>query len=105
MKSESKFAATEIYALAFGLFLGLAFWKFGNPVILDYKINSPSTPSDFWNDACATHWAKWIFVPLALAGALVAFRIKSRWPAWRFLWLLPLMWFGWQIISATKTVD
>jgi len=38
MKPENKFAATEIYALAFGLFLGLAFWKFGNPVILDHKI-------------------------------------------------------------------
>ena len=74
MKPENKFAATEIYALAFGLFLGLAFWKFGNPVILDHKIIPPSTPSEFWTDAWPTHWANWIFLPLALAGALVAFK-------------------------------
>ena len=84
MKPGNKIAATEIYALAFGLFLGLAFWKFGNPVILDHKIISPSTPSEFWNDAWPTHWANWIFLPLALAGALVVFkkiRICAGWPA------------------------
>ena len=120
MKPENKFAATGIYALVFGLFLGLAFWKFGNPVILDHKINPPSTLSEFWNDAWPTHWANWIFLPLALAGALVAFKQNFRWgesprePArgdtrptqkTNWLWLPPLLWFGWQIFSATKTVD
>jgi O-antigen ligase len=105
MKPEKKIAAIEIYALAFGLFLGLAFWKFGNPVILDHKIISPSTLSDFWNDAWPTHWANWIFLPLALAGALVVFKNKPRWPARLWLWLLPLLWLNWQLISASQTVD
>jgi O-antigen ligase len=120
MKPESKFTVTEIYALAFGLFLGLAFWKFGNPVILDQKIIPPSTPSEFWSDAWPPHWANWIFLPLALAGALVAFK-QNFWlgeiprepahgdtrPAQKtnWLWLLPLLWVGWQLISATQTVD
>jgi hypothetical protein len=116
MKPEKKYAATEIYALAFGLFLGLAFWKFGNPVILDHKIISPASPSEFWADAWPIHWANWIFLPLALAGALVAFKgvgapllrrttaqQRRRHQIW--LWLLPLLWFGWQLISATQTVD
>ena len=105
MKSENKFAATEIYALAFGLFLGLAFWKFGNPIILDHKIIPPSTPSEFWHESWPTHWANWIFLPFALAGALVACRNKPHWPTRHWLWLLPLLWFGWQLISATQTVD
>jgi hypothetical protein len=105
MKPENKFAATEIYALAFGLFLGLAFWKFGNPVILDHKIIPPSSPTEFWADAWPTHWANWIFPPVALVGALVAFKNKLRWPVRRWLWLLPLLWLGWQLISASQTVD
>ena len=105
MKPEKNFAAPEIYALAFGLFLGLAFWKFGNPVTLDHNIIKPASPAALWADAWPTHWANWIFPPLALAGALVAFKNKPRWPARRCLWLLPLLWFGWQLISATQTVD
>jgi len=114
MKPENKFAATEIYALAFGLFLGLAFWKFGNPVILDHKIFTPSTPSEFWREAWPTHWANWIFLPLAIVGALLAFKQNVRWgepargdvrPTRKWLWLLPLLWFGWQLISAALTVD
>src|SRR5208282_1043065 len=102
MKPENKFAATEIYALAFGLFLGLAFWKFGNPVILDHKIFTPTSPAAFWADAWPTHWANWIFPPLALVGTLVAFKNNPRWLATRWLWLLPLLWLGWQLISATQ---
>jgi O-antigen ligase len=120
MKPENKFAVAEIYALAFGLFLGLVFWKFGDPVILDHKIITPSTFSDFWNDAWPPHWVAWIFLPFALVGALVALKQNFRWgerprkpgrgdirPAKKtnWLWVLPLVWFGWQLISATQTVD
>jgi hypothetical protein len=108
MKPEKTIAAAEIYALAFGLFLGLAIWKFGNPVILDHKIIPPSSPAAFWADAWPTHWANWIFLPLALAGALLIFKglvaaQQRRHQIW--LWLLPLLWFGWQLIAATQTVD
>jgi O-antigen ligase len=33
------------------------------------------------------------------------FASKPRWPGTRRLWLLPLLWFGWQLLSATQTVD
>ena len=94
------------YALAFGLFLGLAIWKFGNPVILDNKISPPASWADFWNDA----W------PLALGQLDLSSAGASSAPCWRsrenpasrpasWLWLLPLIWLGWQFISAAKTVD
>lgn len=127
MKVEKKISGTACYALAFGLFLGLGLWKFGNPVILDSNIPPPVSASDFWNDPWPTRWANWIFLPLAMVGAVFAFKNNPRpWqkkrgrPARDFktkppadeppalqpwLWLLPLLWFGWQLLSATKTVD
>jgi O-Antigen ligase len=105
MKSETKSGGMEVYALAFGLFLGLAILKFGNPVILDSKITPPVSPADFWNDPWPARWANWIFLPLALAGAAITFTNKLRWQTTKWLWLLPLLWSGWQFISATQTVD
>ena len=97
------FNATKLHALAFGLFLGLCIWKFGNPVILDHKISPPVSLADFWNDAWPTHWANWIFWPLAGIGAILAFAKNPRWPAVKWLWLLPLIWFGWQLFSASRS--
>ncbi|HEY5043009.1 MAG TPA: O-antigen ligase family protein [Verrucomicrobiae bacterium] len=102
MKSLS---ATKIYALAFGLFLGLCIWKFGNPVILDQKISAPVSLSDFLNEPWPTHWANWIFLPLAAIGAILIFQEKISWLRMKWLWLLPLAWLGWQFVSATQTVD
>ncbi|MEJ0091094.1 MAG: O-antigen ligase family protein [Limisphaerales bacterium] len=105
MKSGNKPSEIELYALAFGLFLGLAILKFGNPVILNSKITPPVSASDFLNDPWPTHWANWCFLPLALAGAAIVWSKKTLWPASKWLWLLPLLWFGWQLFSAMKTVD
>lgn len=105
MKPPKKITGTGIYALGFGLFLGLAILKFGNPVILDHKIIPPATPSEFWMEAWPARWGNWIFLPLALIGAGLAFTNRRHWPAARRLWLLPLLWFGWQLLSATQTVS
>jgi hypothetical protein len=105
MKSESKTSGGKYFALAVGLFLGLTILKFGNPVILDSKISPPVSLSDFLNDAWPTHWANWILLPLALVGAALIFSNKLHWPRTKWLWLLPLLWFGWQLFSATATVD
>jgi len=105
VKPESKIAATKFYALAFGVFLGLCLWKFGNPVILDHKIAPPATGSDFLNDAWPTHWASWLLAPLAAWGALLIILCgPQKFPA-KWLWLLPLAWLGWQFLSATQSVD
>ncbi|HEY1663819.1 MAG TPA: O-antigen ligase family protein [Verrucomicrobiae bacterium] len=98
-------AAIKYYALAFGLFLGLCIWKFGDPVILDTKIIPPESLSDFWHDPWPTHWANWFFIPFAIIGAILVLKGPLRWPASKWLWLLPLGWLGWQFLSATQTVD
>jgi hypothetical protein len=105
MKSEKKISGIEFYALAFGLFLGLCIWKFGNPVILDNKIGPPNSLSEAWTDFWPTHWANWILLPLAIVGTIIAVAKKCQWPQTKWLWLLPLLWLGWQLFSATETVD
>jgi hypothetical protein len=114
MKFGKKLTANELYALAFGLFLGVAILKFGNPVILDQKIIPPDSLSQYWSDAWPTHWAYWIFLPLVAIGGILIVSLPAatarqvvegqrRWLRWLFI--LPLLWFGWQMISATQTVD
>jgi hypothetical protein len=98
-------SATKFYALAFGLFLGLCIWKFGNPVILESKITAPTTPEEFWNFAWPPSWANWILLPLAGAGVALIFSRKLSWSQSKWLCLLPLAWLGWQFVSATQTVD
>ncbi len=110
VKPESKRVGINIqgfYALAFGLFLGLCTWKFGNPVILDYKISPPATLSDFLSDPWPTHWANVILVPLAAWGGWLILRCgkpagQTGWPS-KWLWILPLGWLGWQFVSASQT--
>src|SRR5581483_2782919 len=86
-------------------FLGLTIWKFGNPVILDQKILPPVSATEFFSDPWPTHWANWIFPPLAIIGVVLVFKNKVAFPANRWLWLLPLLWFAWQLVAAATSVD
>ena len=94
-----------IFPLVFGLFLGLTVLKFGNPIILDANVSAPISFSEAWSEAWPPHWAFWIFIPIVLAGISLAIALRPRWPASRWLWILPVVWFGWQLAAATQTVD
>jgi hypothetical protein len=99
------FAATKGFALAFGLFLGLCILKFGNPVILDRVIKPPESPGELLNFAWPLHWANYILLVLVFVGGILVFPVRAHWPQSLWLWLIPLAWFGWQLVSATQTVD
>lgn len=99
--------AREIYALVFGLFLGLALLKFGNPVILDRNIEPPRDLAEAMGVSWPVKWGNALLLVLGLAGLPVAFAKPSA-PARRLpraLWLLPIAWFAWQAISSTTSVD
>ncbi len=94
---------SEKYALAFGAFLGIALLKFGNPAILDKIIAIPATTFEVWSDAWPLHWANWVLLVLALMGGVLGVAGKQRWPAGKWLWILPMIWIGWQFLSALQS--
>ena len=97
-------SARELYALAFGLFLGLALLKFGNPVILDQRVTPPTDLADALANSWPAKWGNVLLLLLGLAGLPLAFtRVASRPRA--ALWLLPVAWLAWQFVAASRTVD
>ncbi|MGA2247682.1 MAG: O-antigen ligase family protein [Verrucomicrobiota bacterium] len=108
MKPASPGRPLKVHALAFGLFLGLCIWKFGDPVILDRVIGTPATLQDFWGDAWPIHWANCLLLPLVVWGTVLIFQqgasSANLLPQSKWLWLLPLAWLAWQFASATQTV-
>lgn len=93
------------FAAVYGLFLGLAIWKFGNPVILDRKVSAPVSLSEFWSNPWPPHWANLALIPLALAVLYSSLRRAPRARPQALLGWLPLAWLGWQAISAGRSVD
>ena len=91
-----------LFAGAAGLFLALALLKFGNPVILDHRITTPSTLEDFIYAPWPVVWGQWLLAGLALLGLMVA-----RWtvPPPRWVPGLLALWLAWQFLAAPQTID
>ncbi|PYJ80745.1 MAG: hypothetical protein DME22_23295 [Verrucomicrobia bacterium] len=92
----------KMFAGFTGAWLGLTLLKFGNPVILDQLVEPPD---GFWEwvfNSWPVGWGYWMLAGLAIAGAtLIRCNITApRWPV-----ILPLIWWGWQLLAATQTVD
>jgi len=101
--AAKKISVPENYAVLFGLFLGLAIWKFGNPVILERILLPPKSWHDAWLDAWPIAWANAALLAIGIAGVLLLFINRLRWRANRWLWILPLVWLAWQFLSATRS--
>src|SRR5947209_17869189 len=98
-----KALSEQAFAAVFGGFLCLALLKFGNPPIMEKWV---TTPTNGWEFVLNCPW------PIRWGYALLALTLVSGLPVWRwsrtrppwFLWL-PLVWLGWQFLSATQTLD
>lgn len=79
--------------------------KLGNPVILEAEIIPPHSLFEVWQSMWPPSWGFWILLPLIVAAAaLILFR-KPSWPGPIALWILPILWIGWQGVSALHSVD
>lgn len=86
-----------------GLFFFIVVVKLGIPVVLDSGVSPP----DDWLDAIFGYsnyswqdkWGYLLMIPVLVAG-LLAIRWKPLPAKWPGLLLLPLIWLGWQFISA-----
>ena len=97
----------RVWLLLWGGMLGLCILKFGNPVVLDRQIPAPGSWSDAVADPWPVRWAIWLLlllflpaIPLFLREGRPQIQRLNRW-----LWIPPLLWFGWQILSMAQTVD
>lgn len=95
-------AGAETFSALFGALLGLSLLKFGNPVVMEKFITSPQGFYDWLISPWPLAIGYWLLLPVAVLGVLVA-RGEGTAPGW--LLLLPLIWLGWQIVAATRTID
>ncbi|MSR42644.1 MAG: O-antigen ligase domain-containing protein [Pedosphaera sp.] len=93
----------RLYALFVGLFLAFTLFKVGNPVILDHRFTPPQDAHQWLLFVFPSRWAMVVLVPLAVIGLALFGRFRPAAPRW-LVWL-PLVWFGWQCLSATQTVS
>jgi hypothetical protein len=91
-----------IFAAVAGLFFFIAILKFSSPVIMDRLIEPPQNLRSAFYELWPPHWGAWLFLPVAMTGlwAVDLKGIKLHWVIF-----LPLIWFGWELISATQTVS
>jgi len=102
-KSEPNADAWEgVFAGAVGLWLALALLKFGNPVVLHQQITVPTNLDELRINPWPISWGYALFALVFIAGCKY-WRWRTPVPMW--LTVVPLIWLGWQFVSATQTVD
>jgi O-antigen ligase/polysaccharide polymerase Wzy-like membrane protein len=92
----------KVFAGLVGAWLGLSLLKFGNPIILDRLVEPPRGFWEFVFNSWPVAWG-YAMLPVLLAASVPVVRFKTKVPLW--VLALPLVWFGWQLLSATRTVD
>jgi hypothetical protein len=99
--------STRAFPVLFGLFLGLCVLKFGNPVVLDHRIDPPTDLAGWISQPWPVRWSFPLLL-IAAVSALAFGRPYSRFREARVpvpLLVLPLLWLGWQFLSSTGSVD
>jgi hypothetical protein len=94
------------FAGAFGTVLGLALIKFGNPVILDRLIEAPSGFWEYVFQPWPVRWGYGFLIGSVLLALPVVMRIRrGEATALKWVLVLPLPWFCWQLAASVGTVD
>ncbi len=91
-----------LFAGAFGVLLGLALLKFGNPVILDRLVEPPRNILELIFQPWPVVWGYGLLAGCCVV-SVASIRFKSHAPAWVIS--LPLVWLVWQALTALRTVD
>jgi O-antigen ligase len=91
-----------VFAVFFGLLLGLALVKFGNPVIMEKLVEAPKDFFEWLFNSWPAIWGYGLLAAVAVLGLSVA-----RWniTAPKMLVALPLAWLLWEFVAGALTVD
>lgn len=89
-----------IFAAGFGILLGLALLKFGNPVIMEKYIDWPTNGWEWALNPWPIVIGRWLMFCVVVLGAIVAvWKIEIPWK----LAALPLIWLAWELIATTQS--
>ncbi len=92
----------RVFSGLFGAVLGLSLVKFGNPSVLEWRVDWPSNGYEWVFSPWPVVIGWWFLAGAVLVGIFVM-RRESNAPRW--LIALPLVWLCWQFVCATQTVD
>ncbi|HEX4644296.1 MAG TPA: O-antigen ligase family protein [Verrucomicrobiae bacterium] len=101
-KAPAAETASSVFAALFGLVLSIGILKFGNPVIFEHANEPPADLVEWIINGWPVAWSYWLLGAVAILGVCVA-RWKTHVPHW--VAALPLIWLGWQLAAASRTVD
>src|SRR5947209_10735292 len=87
----------KIFPFLFGLWLAVVFAKFGNPIIFGELIDPPGGLFELVLNSWPTSWGYLLLGIVAMLG-VAAGTWKPSVPRW--VLILPLVWFCWQLMSA-----
>ena len=88
--------------MVFGAFLALSLLKFGNPAIMEKFVEPPANFYEWLLSGWPIEIGYWLLA--GVTGVAVVFG-QWRTDAPRWLVVLPLVWLGWQFVSATQSID
>ncbi|MGV3773223.1 MAG: O-antigen ligase family protein [Verrucomicrobiales bacterium] len=92
----------KAFQFGLGTLLGLALLKFGNPTVLEKLITAPQSKDEILYQPWPVKWGYLLcFAVLILSGTC----LKARHLKWSWFLAFPLVWFGWQLVSASRTID
>ncbi len=92
----------NLFALLFGLLLGLGLLKFGNPIVMEKFVSRPENQVEWVLNPWPVHLAWGLLACVTVVGILA-----SRWRKdlpWGLL-VLPLVWLGWQFVASIGSID
>src|SRR6266446_3914861 len=92
----------KAFPFVMGVLLALVFVKFGNPVIFGELIETPRSGIELAINAWPTAWG-YCLLAIALAFGVSSWKWKLAGPKW--IMILPLVWFGWDLLSACQTIN
>lgn len=90
------------FACFFGILLGLTLLKFVNPAVFEKLAEWPASGYEWVINSWPMVIGYWLLAAITVIGLFVV-RWDIKAPRW--LVVLPLLWLGWQFVSATHTVD
>jgi O-antigen ligase len=94
--------AEKAFALLCGLWIGLSFLKFGNPIIFDQMITAPKKWDEFVFTPWPIAWGYFLIVVVVIAAIpILIIRVSKRdWPIGLFAF-----WLFWQFLSSSRSVE